>query len=187
VLIADAGMPSAMVDAANEVNSGRRVLVLDPLFFGENSPGTNVNLTQAAQLLNSVGERAAGLEAAQITGMVRWLGQDLDYGSPTPGSSALNSQTATPPVRIITTGLRSETIAMIAVALEPELFSQFEARKSISSFAYAFDHPLGYNDAPEVMCLDLYRDFDFNTLSAIASPVKINLSAKQGQRLFWDD
>ena len=185
ILFSDLGMPSTMVDVANQVNRGRRVLVLDPVFFGENNPGPGTQ--DFARLLNGIGERSLGLEAAQITGMVRWLGEGLEHGSATPGSPAINPTATVPLVQIITTGLRSETVAMVAVALEPELFSGFDARKSISSLMYAFDHPLHYSEAPELMCLDLYRDFDFNTLSAIASPVKVNLSATAPQPLFWED
>ena len=187
ILIADSGMPSTMIDAANEVNRGQRVLVLDPLFFGENSPGTGLKLPQFAQLLNSVGVRSLGLEAAQIAGVVRWLGQNLANGTPTPGAAAASPKTPVAPVRIVTTGLRSETVAMIAVAVNPELFTSFDARQAIPSLMCAFDHPLTYNAAPELMCLDLYKDFDFNTLSAIASPVKVDLKATQGERMFWDD
>jgi dienelactone hydrolase len=186
ILIADAGMPSTMIDAANEINRGQRVLVFDPLFFAENTP-SDASLGQFTQLLNSVGERSLGLEAAQINGVVRWLANDLSFGTPSPGSRAARQKMPVPPVRIITTGLRSETVAIVAVALEPELFSRFEARNAIQSLMYAFDHPLTYNEAPELMCLDLYRDFDFNTLAAIAAPVKVDLKATQGQRMFWAD
>ncbi len=185
ILISDEGMPSTMVDVANEVDRGQRVLVLDPLFFGDNSPAPHSRVVQFTQLLSTIGERPLGLEAAQIIGMVRWLAKDLDHGSPTPGTLAANEKMSVPSVRIITTGPRSETIAMVAAALEPELFSQLDARKSIPSLMYAFDHPLKYDEAPELMCLDLYSDFDFNILSAIASPVKVNLSATAPERIFW--
>ncbi len=74
---------------------------------------------------------------------------------------------------------------MVAVALQPELFSSFDAQKAIPSMMYAFDHPLTYHDAPELMCLDLYRDFDFNILSAMAAPVKVDLKATQDKPMFW--
>jgi hypothetical protein len=188
IIIADAGMPSTTVDVANQVNRGRRVLVLDPLFFGQNSPGGGSGMVdQYTQLLNSVGVRSLGLEAAQINGVVGWLGRRLDLGSPTPGTQAATATPPTTPVQIITIGVRSETVAMVAVALQPELFSSFDAQKAIPSMTYAFDHPLMYHDAPELMCLDLYRDFDFNTLSAVAAPVKVDLNATQGKPMFWGD
>ncbi|MHB1960025.1 MAG: alpha/beta hydrolase family protein [Acidobacteriaceae bacterium] len=186
ILMSDLGMSSTMVDVANDVDRGQRVLVLDPLFFGENIPGTAPGVPQFAQLLNGIGERPLGLEAAQVTAVVRWLGKYLDHGTPTSGSLELNQNTPIQPVRIITIGPRSETVAMVAAAIEPELFTKLEARKAISSLIYAFDHPLTYDETPELMCLDLYRDFDFNTLAAIASPVKVDLSAIAPKRIFWE-
>jgi hypothetical protein len=35
------------------------------------------------------------------------------------------------------------------------------------------------------MCLDLYRDFDFNTLRLIAAPVQIDLAGKDPEPIFW--
>ena len=89
------------------------------------------------------------------------------------------------PVRIVTTGPRSETVATVAAALEPTLFSELESRQSIASLMDIFEHPQAYHKAPDLMCLDLYRDFDFNLLAAMASPVKVNLSATAGDRIFW--
>lgn len=190
VLFSDSGMPSTVDDVANDVDRGQRVLVLDPLFFGENTPTeppkNDPDIEAFAQLLNSIGQRPLGLEAAQIAGVVRWLSKDLDHGSPTPHSGDADTSVPVRPVRIVTTGPRSETVAMVAAALNPELFSKLEARQAIPSLAYAFDHPLTYTEAPELMCLDLYKDFDFNTLTAIASPVKVDLAAVAPKRIFWD-
>ena len=88
-------------------------------------------------------------------------------------------------MQVVTTGPRSETVAIVAAALEPGLFATLEARKSIASFSDVFQHPEAYDEAPELLCLDLYRDFDVNTLSAIASPAAINLSATAPPRIFW--
>jgi dienelactone hydrolase len=190
IIFSDLGMASTTDDVGNDVDRGQRVLVLDPLFFGENVPAAlpnnNPSVVAFAQLLNGLGQRPLGLEAAQINGVVRWLSEDLDYGSPTPGSGGANPNIQIRPVRIVTTGPRSETVALVAAALNPELFSKLEARQAIPSLAYAFDHPLTYTEAPELMCLDLYKDFDFNTLTAIASPVKVDLSATAPKPIFWD-
>lgn len=188
ILISDHGIESTNIATiADDVARGWRVLVLDPLFFGENIPGTGGRLGPSVfvQLLDGIGERPLGLEAAQLTAAVRWLAKDLDQGSPTPHTHGIDQDAPVPPVQVITTGLRAETVAMTAAAIMPELFSQVQARESISSLMYAFDHPLTYDEAPELMCLDLYRDFDFNTLTAIASPVKVNLSATLPRAIFW--
>jgi hypothetical protein len=165
--------------------------VLDPLFFGQNMPDAAPDSSKSgvrafAQLLAAVGQRPLGLEASQVTAVVRWLGQDLDHGSPSPPFGRETQSRPPPPVQIVTTGPRSETVAMVAASLEPALFSALESRHSISTLMDIFDHASAYSEAPELTCLDLYHDFDFNTLTAIASPVRVNLSATVPARIFWD-
>src|SRR5882757_10032091 len=145
VLISDLGMASTVDEVGNDVSRGQRVLVLDPLFFGQNIPGTSDEEVPAiAQLLTSLGQRPLGLEAAQVTAVVRWLGEDLDHGSPTPQSVSPNLPEPAPPVRIVTTGPRAETVAMTAAALEPDLFEQLDLQQSISSLSDVFEHPSAY-------------------------------------------
>lgn len=188
ILVSDSGMPSTMVDVANDVNRGQRVLVLDPLFFGKEALGDDDRSGAAvfAQLLSALGERPLGMEAAQVNAAVGWLSEDLDHGSSTPNNFRANADKPVPPVRIVTTGARSQTVALVAAAIQPELFSTLESRQSIPSLAAVFDHPETYIQAPEIFCLDLYRDFDINTLSLIAAPVKVNLSATEPKRIFWE-
>ena len=90
-----------------------------------------------------------------------------------------------PPVRVVTSGPRGETVAVVSAAIVPELYSSIEARHAIASLGDLFTHPLDYHDAQEVMCLDLYRYFDFNTLSLMAAPVKIDLAGKDPEPIFW--
>jgi hypothetical protein len=187
ILIADAGMPSTMVDVADDVDRGQRVLVLNPLFFSEGKLNAEdrSGATVFAQLLTALGERPLGMEAAQVNALAHWLGEDLDHGSTTPNNFHLPERPV-PSVRIVTIGPRAQLIAMVAVAIHPELFSALDSRESISSFAIAYEHPENFVQAPEMMCLDLYRDFDINTLAAIAAPVKVNLSAVAPKRIFWE-
>jgi dienelactone hydrolase len=187
ILIADAGMPSTMVDVADDVDRGQRVLVLNPLFFSEGKLNAEdrSGATVFAQLLTALGERPLGMEAAQVNAVVRWLGKDFDHGSPTPNNFHLPEK-PTPAVRIVTAGPRAQIIAMVAAAIRPELFSALESRESISSFAAAYEHPKDFVQDPEMMCIDLYRDFDINTLAAIAAPVKVNLAAIAPKRIFWE-
>jgi dienelactone hydrolase len=187
VIVSDPGMESALTDVGNDVNSGQRVLVLDPIFFGENIPDNEHHPDAAAfvQMLAATGHRALGIEASQVTAVVRWLSENLDHGSPTPNSAVTHTSSPVTPVKIVTTGPRSETVATVAAALEPALFSEVESRQSIATLMDIFDNPKAYHDAPDLMCLDLYSDFDFNLLAAIASPVKVHLSAPAPDRIFW--
>lgn len=184
ILLPDSGMLSAVSDVGDDVNRGQRVLVFQPLFFGENVP--DKSSTQFAALINTVGKRPLGIETAQLTAIAHWLGKNLDEGSPSPGSVVPREADSTRAVNVITTGPRSETVAMVAAALAPELFSTVEMRESISSLADVFYHPSKYRDAPDMTCLDLYHDFDFNILQAIASPVRENFSAVKPQQIFWN-
>ena len=187
ILIADAGMASTVSEVGNDLSRGQRVLVLDPLFFGENVPGDPDDESMGfAQLLSSLGQRPLGLEAAQVTAVIRWLGEDLDHGSPTPHSWTPNGAKLPASVRLVTSGARSETVGMTAAALEPGLFREVLMQQAIRSLSEVFEHPSGYGKAPEMMCLDLYRDFDFNTLALIASPVKTDFSAQAESRIFWE-
>jgi dienelactone hydrolase len=187
ILISDLGMPSTVSEVGNDLSRGQRVLVLDPLFFGENIPGSpEEDVPGFAQMLSSLGERPLGLEAAQVTAVVRWLGEDLDHGSATPHSGGANLAKSAASVKMVTTGPRSETVAMVAAALEPELFGQVELQQSIPSLSDVFEHPSAYSKAPEVMCFNLYHDFDFNTLALIAAPAKVSLSTTAEPRIFWE-
>ena len=186
ILVSDAGMASTVDDVGNDVDSGQRVLVFDPLFFGESVPDEKYSRAAAfAQILTGLGERPLGLEAAQLTAVARWLSENLDHGSPTPHSGGTTASSKVSMVKIVTTGPRSETVSLVAAALKPELFSAVESRRSISSFIDIFDHPSAYRETPDLKCLDLYHDFDINTLTAIAAPVAVNLSATAPERIFW--
>jgi len=185
LLISDSGRASMTVEAGNDVGRGQSVLVLDPLLFGENIPGPEDDLSGYAQMLSTVGERPLGLQAAQVAAIARWLQADSVDGSATPGARILAPGSAIAPLRVVTNGPRGETVALVSAAMEPKLYSSIEVRHGIQSLGDLFMHPPGYHEAPELMCLDLYRDFDFNTLSLIAAPVNIDLSGKDPEPIFW--
>jgi hypothetical protein len=77
VLISDTGMASTADEVSNDVDRGQRVLVFDPLFFGENTPGTAERpyISNLSQMLNSIRERLAGLEAAQIAAVISGIAE----------------------------------------------------------------------------------------------------------------
>ncbi len=186
VLIADGGRTQMINEAGNDVDRGQRVLVLEPLFFGENIPGTaqHPGLATYGQMMNTVGERPVGLEAAQIAATMRWLQGNTIDGTSTPGASRPESGSAAP-VRVVTSGPRAETVAMVTAALEPDLFSEVSVRHGLTSLGQVFEQPPSYDEAPELMCLDFYKEFDFNILSAMAVHVKINLHGKGAKVIFW--
>jgi dienelactone hydrolase len=185
LLISDGRRASMAVEAGNDVARGQRVLVFDPLLFGENLPGGAEDIPQFAQMLNTIGERPLGLDAAQIAAIAAWLKTDSIDGSSTAGAHTIEAKHPTPPLRVVTNGPRGETVAVVSAAIDPQLFSSIEAQHAIPSLGDLFQRPPDYRDAPELMCLDLYRYFDFNTLTLMAAPVRIDLSAREAESTFW--
>ena len=185
ILISDEGMKATVDEVATMVSSGKRVLVFEPLFFGQNIPGTgDFGVSAYSQMLNAQGERPLGIEAGQLVAVTKWLSTGLQHGSPTAGSPSAVKKTSVP-AGLFTSGPRSEAVGLSAAALEPRFFTSLDARHSIPSLGYVLEHPLKYGEVPELMCLDLYHDFDFDALAALATPVKVNLKATESQPITW--
>ena len=176
IVVADEGMGTTTEKVAALVSSGKRVLALEPLFFGHNIPGTgDLGVSSYSQMLNGLGERTLGLEAAQVIAVVEWLHLGLQNGSPTPGSAFVRKTTPAQ-IDVVASGPRSQSVTLTAAALEPLLFASLEIQHSIPSFGYVLEHPLKYSDVPELMCLDLFRNFDFDALAALAAPAQVHFS-----------
>ena len=176
IMIADKGMKTTTENVAALVSSRKRVLAFEPLFFGQNIPGTgDLGVSSYSQMLNGLGERTLGLEAAQVIAVVDWLNLGLQNGSPTPGSAFVRKTTRAP-FDVVASGPRSQSVALTAAALEPAMFASLEIQHSIPSLGFVLEHPLKYNDVPELMCLDLFRNFDFDALAALAAPAQVHFS-----------
>jgi hypothetical protein len=154
VVLDDKGKKAAAVVVSDRVNRGEQVLALDLLFTGDAEP-QSPGLRGFGQLLATTGDRPLGMEAAQLVAAVRWL-----------------KRSGTPSVRLETSGIRSQVIGLVAAALEPGLFSEIVQRKGMSSFAYLLDAPVNYQDAVDLFCLDLYKNFDIDTLAQAAGHVR---------------
>jgi len=76
-------------------------------------------------------------------------------------------------VRLETAGIRSQVEGLVAAALAPRLFSQVVTHAGMKNLGYLLDEPVKYTKAPDLFCLDLYKDFDLNRLAAIAVPTKV--------------
>jgi dienelactone hydrolase len=137
------------------LDRGEQVLALDPLFSGDGAPDQPVDLF--SEMLAAAGDRPLGLEAAQLVGITQWARQQFQ------------------PARILVeaTGPRSQVRALVSAALEPSLFSEMAARQGMKSLSYLVEKPVSYESAPDLFCLDLYRDFDLDSLAAIAEPAKV--------------
>jgi dienelactone hydrolase len=187
ILISDNRRVSLAVEAGNLLSRGYRVLLLDPILFGDSIPGTSErpNLSSAAQMLNTVGERPLGIEAAQIIGVAQWLSHSNANGSSSPGAAKAGASNFGQKIEMVTRGPRSEVVALIAAALEPNHFSSYKAEEGIHSLSELFGGRFSYAATPELACLDLYRDFDLSQLIDLAAPTTINLDEGTQLPIFW--
>jgi hypothetical protein len=86
--------------------------------------------------------------AAQLLEIARWITQ-------TSGNHAL---------RLETRGIRSQTIGLLAAALQPQAFSEIVVREGMKSFAYLQEKPVEFQQAADLFCFGLYNEFDIDRL-----------------------
>jgi hypothetical protein len=87
-----------------------------------------------------------------LTAIARWLCQRAGAGR----------------VRLESTGPRSQITALTAAALDPALFADMQIRDGMPSLERLLDAPVAYQAAPDLFCLDLYKEFDVDRLAELA-------------------
>ncbi len=157
LIVNDKGKKAAGAEVADRINRGEQVLAVDLLFTGD--AWREVNSFEFQQILHATGDRAIGLEAAQMLEIARWM----------------KDQSNASRVRVESCGVRNQVVAIVASALEPGLFAEIVIRDGMASLSYLLEKPMEYHEAAELFCLDLYKEFDLDRLEAIASPVRFSL------------
>ena len=189
IVLHDRGFAAAAPQVSDLLNRGERVLALDLVFTGDAAPegplrpeGSRANdraLNQLleesknesmvswmvsrppsalyGQLLAPLGERPLGMRAAQLVAAARWLEDTM----------------GTRRIRLESTGIRSQVVALVAAALKPELFSRIRIREGMSSLSHLYTVPVTYQQAPDLFCRDLYKEFDLDQLEVLAEPTEI--------------
>ncbi|HXW14371.1 MAG TPA: hypothetical protein VEN79_07660 [Terriglobia bacterium] len=142
-------------EVAHRMERGEQVLAVDLLGMGDAAPDQPFDLI--AEMLAATGERPLGMEVAQLISVARWAKEEW----------------APSQVRLEGTGIRCQVISLVASALEPRLFSQVELHAGMHSLSYLMEEPVEFKDAPDLFCLDLYREFDLDRLVALAKPAEV--------------
>ena len=142
-------------EVADRIERGEQVLALDLMGMGDASPDQPAELF--AEMLAATGERPLGMEAAQLISVARWAQGEL-----------MPSR-----IRLEGTGIRSQMISLTASAIEPSIFSQVELHRGMRSLSYLMEAPVEYKDAPDLFCLDLYKEFDIDRLVALSKPAEV--------------
>jgi dienelactone hydrolase len=155
LVLNDKGKEAAGVEVSERVNRGEQVLAVDLLFTGDAWRETDP--AGFEQILHGLGDRGLGLETAQLIEITQWL----------------KNHSGSAKVRLESRGFRNQVAALIASALEPNLFSEIVIHDGMASLNHLLDKPIKYQDAPDLFCLDLYKEFDLDRLEIMAAPTKI--------------
>ena len=158
IVLNDQGKEAGADAVVQRFGRGEQVLSLDLMFMG--SAWKNEYPFLFAQMLDGIGDRPLGMEAAQLIGITRWAKERAGVSK----------------VRLEVGGMRNQAVALVAASLEPDLFSDIVVRDGIRSLSYALDLPVDLDQAPELFCLDLYKGFDIDRLEALAGPAKVQVT-----------
>jgi dienelactone hydrolase len=151
IVLNDGGKKAMAARISERVNRGDQVVALDLLFHGDAAPPER-EMESYALTLSTMGQRALGLEAAQLISVAQWMRER------SPGAN----------VRIDATGIRNQVAALIAAAIEPALFPEVVVHDGMRSLRHLLDAPVRFHDAPDLFCLDLYKGFDIDRLALLA-------------------
>jgi Acetyl xylan esterase (AXE1) len=154
IILNDKGFKASAQNAADRVNRGEQVIALEPLFFGSTTPD-DPDPAYWEMLVASSGDRPLGIEVAQLVAVAK------------------SFRSGQRQIRLETVGIRSQVVALAAVALEPELFCEVYSDNAMASLTYLLDTPVQYRSAPDLFCFDLYRYFDLDRLALLAAPAKV--------------
>jgi dienelactone hydrolase len=156
IVLSDQGKKGMARQVSGRLNRGEQILAADLVFTGDAAPKQD-ELEEFPLLMGSTGERALGIEAAQLIALAHWVKKD--FGAQT--------------VRVESLGIRNQVVALIAADLAPGLFSEIAISGGMPSLKYLLDAPVKFESAPDLFCLDLYKQFDIDRLAILAEPVRV--------------
>ena len=157
ILLADDGRKSLAGEVKKLVEAGRRVIAVDPFYFGESAIARRGYLY--ALLISTVGDRPLGVQASQLRAIANWAKQQHD----------------SEPLTLSAVGPRSSVIATVAAALEPTAIAGLELRRSMGSLKEVIEDNRTVDQCPELFCFDLLRWFDIPTLLPLIVPRTVTL------------
>ncbi len=152
LLVADGGRASVTPEAEALVDAGARVVVIDPLFFGEGA--VDWNQVRFSIHISSAGERPVGIQASEIIAVARWLKKEQGVKS----------------VKLVSIGPRSSQAALIATGLDAEAIDALETRAAMRSLKEIIERNMDIGWAPDLFCFGLLESFDVPQLSALVAP-----------------
>lgn len=151
IVLNDKGKAAAADVVSDRINRGDQVLALDLIFTGDSATPQLPNPWAYPEMIASQGQRPLGVEVAQLLALTRWM----------------KEHAGTNRVRLEVTGMRMQLVALAASAIAPDLYSQVIVHEGIQSLGYLLTAPVHYESFADMFCLDLYKDFDLNEITAL--------------------
>jgi hypothetical protein len=154
VVVGDGGRAATLEQVEEQLKAGNRVIAADVYYYGECRPPSHDWLWSL--MLATVGERALGVQAAQLAGVVGWAKQ---------------AHGATDGVKLIAVGPRTSTAALVAAALAvPDAVSAVELHDPLGSLKEVIDANRVVATTPELFCFGLLERFDVADIAALVAP-----------------
>jgi len=149
IVLHEGGRQAAAAEIKKQLDAGKRVLAVDPFYWGEGNIPERAYLF--GLLLGTVGERPLGVQASQVAAVARW-------------SQARH----TVPVRVVSAGSEvAGLVALVSAAVEPQAIRGFEAAKSYKSLKDVIEQNVIYQQRPELFCFGLLKQFDIPQIEAL--------------------
>ncbi len=152
LLVADEGRGSLAARVLELLREGRRVVALDPFYFGESKIARRDFLF--ALLVAGVGERPLGLQAGGIE-----------------AAAAVWAELTGQPVAVEAHGPRLSVAALGAAATaSPAVIGALDLYGSFGSLKEVLERNLRADQTPELFCFGLLERFDLRQMVALAAP-----------------
>ncbi|MEO2016583.1 MAG: hypothetical protein ABGZ53_19670 [Fuerstiella sp.] len=159
IVVADAGRSGTTEQVQRLLNSGHRVLAIDPFYFGESRIAERDFLY--AILVASIGDRPLGIQAGQLVAAANWARDEFQCDE----------------VMIVACGPRTSVIALAAAGLSADAIDAVQLRDCPGSLREFIEQNKGANHMPEMLCFGLLKHFDIAQLVALAAPRTVTIAA----------
>jgi len=151
LIVSDQGARQARCNP--EVLLRNHIFKADIFGTGENHYRSKYQL-----FVESAGYRLLGIQVEQVLNCARLA----------------REQTRVTKVDMVAHGMMSTTVALLAAALEPDLFNNLTVYGNISSLVLLAEKPVNYDDAPSLFCFGLLEVTDIPQLVGLLESVRFH-------------
>jgi hypothetical protein len=155
IVVHDGGRKAAGEQVEKLLAAGKRVVAMDPFYFGESKIEQKEHLF--ALLLLTIGDRPLGLQASEVAAGARWIGEKYQGEE----------------VSVVAVGPRSSAFALVAAALEPAI-AGVEMNQALGSLREVIEKDWTMEKTPEMFCFGLLGEFDLKDLEGMVAPRKVS-------------